>query len=203
MDLIFKHAIACPERIALTNSSKSVSYLALRKAVVAFSAQLRSLGIGPGDRVPVLTTRCIEGIVSILGVLAAGACYVPVDAESWSKGRTDATIEALQARVLVSTINTYSSDMATLQWTDEFWNEHINLDHRTPPPTGIEDLAYIIFTSGTTGKPKGVMISAQSLLHYVQQVPFNLAVREEDTVLLIMSIAFDGSHAFIPRASSS
>jgi non-ribosomal peptide synthetase component F len=153
--------------------------------------------IKPRDLVPVVTTRCIEGIVCLLAVLAAGACYIPIDAESWITDRITSTLKKLNATVLLTTTDIELPGLRILRVKERSGysgldNEEISVDYDTKDP------AYIIFTSGTTGTPRGVMISSDALLHYVQQEPFNLAVRVGDRVQLILSIAFDGTLAYIP-----
>lgn len=187
---------------AIIDRQEHITYGDLLRAVWHLSRYLKASGIVQGQRVPILTNRSIEGIVTIMAVLAVGACYIPLDIDSWENERIHSTLQALKATVVVSTVD-YPLSHFTVIHVEPVSNYIIGdgeeqVPSPTPfaPATNPEQLAYIIFTSGTTGNPKGVMISARALLHYVQQEPFNLAARPGDTVQLIMSIGFDGELGF-------
>jgi acyl-coenzyme A synthetase/AMP-(fatty) acid ligase len=195
--LIFRERRLHNETLAIVDGSKSIHYADLLRAVCHLSQFLKASGIVPNQRVPILTTRSIEGILAIISVLAVGACYVPIDVESWSNDRIHSTFQVLNTETVLSTVN-YSLpcfriiQVGPVSHYIEHEDEKSHNSQLLSPTTTQEQLAYIIFTSGTTGLPKGVMISAGALLHYVQQEPFNLATRPGDTVQLIMSIGFDG-----------
>jgi non-ribosomal peptide synthetase component F len=155
-------------------------------------------------------------VACFLAVLKAGACYVPIDTESWSDDRIRWTLSEVKPDFVLDADGSgkYSGDGTEF---DLISHQQIEAAFRDPAPSKANgaapvmettvpvqptDLAYIIFTSGTTSAPKGVMIPHRGLLNYVQQgneeTPFNGNPTPEDTLLLIFSPGFDGKHLLPP-----
>jgi non-ribosomal peptide synthetase component F len=140
-------------------------------------------------------------VACLLALVSIGACYVPIDIENWSQERTEAVLATVSAKTIIVTgLPRYSSLNAI---DSQEIHEAVHTKSRAAPQLDLalnhvrsEDPVYIIFTSGTTGMPKGVSIAHRSLLHYVQQgnedAPFNLGTTPSDKVLLLFSVAFDG-----------
>ena len=197
-DLISQKSAINASHVAAIDGSHTLAYRSLEVKSSDVARLLQQRGIGPGDRVPILTTRCFDMLICFLGVLKAGACYIPVDVEGWSIERIENTIETLDTRIILATQPVkigaaYTSRLlyVSLNTLQDSQSGHPlqSVEHL---PT---DLAYIIFTSGTTSKAKGVMIPHSALFNYVQQggpkTPFNMNVCQHDKVLLIFSVAFD------------
>ncbi|KAK1140023.1 nrps5 single domain, non-ribosomal peptide synthase-like protein [Aspergillus melleus] len=141
-------------------------------------------------------------VAAILAVLKLRAAYVPIDLESWGEDRISSVLQAVDPQVIVSTS---ASPIHSCPYSRiELHNtgiEDIETTMEVPVLSKVSDttdrgndLAYIIFTSGTTGKPKGVMVGQRSISRYVTEsgeLPFNLNVKTGTRVLLICSIAFD------------
>lgn len=207
-DLIEKWARKNPSHTAiLCEEGRRVSYRDLDDAASRIAWLLQQKGVRPGDLIPVLATRSPEMIASFLGILKAGACYVPIDIEAWSEDRIESTLRRVSARVVVDLGGRSGTlpdcDLVSCHEVEAaFWpaaagQESGRESGRELPQSQIrpEDLAYIIFTSGTTSTPKGVMIPHRALLNYVQQgdeeAPFNANATPEDITLLIFSPGFD------------
>lgn len=144
-----------------------------------------------------------------------GAAYVPIDVESWSEERMRFVIEKVKAEVVLEgtgaagagidmewfggvivpsqEIEAAFSEMAIEDGLRRRMEREIGRPWESIEP---EDLSFMLFTSGTTSAPKGVMLPHRGILHYVQQgdpeAPFNTGATPEDKVLLIFSPAFDG-----------
>lgn len=199
-DLVARSIKQGPDRIAVSAQGSTLSYGELDAACTRLAHRIRSRGVRPGDRVPVLTTRCIEMVVCFISVLRVGACYVPIDLDSWSAERIKTTLAIIDARTILTTgPGSYDLyDVVTREEVQEAVRSGIDgpLPEFEAPGIQPSDLAYIIFTSGTTSAPKGVMVPHRGLVNYVQQgedvTPFNMQVTPSDTVLLLFSVAFDG-----------
>ncbi|KAK4172364.1 putative non-ribosomal peptide synthetase SirP, partial [Triangularia setosa] len=207
-DLIRNWATKQPNHTAvLEENGRRISYRDLDIASTRIAWLLQQNGIQLGDLVPVLANRSPEMIAVFLGILKSGACYVPIDIEAWGEDRIKSTLQPVSAHVVVDlspsvslpttkagckVISSAEVKAAFDMIESSKWGSTSEID--LPRAQG-EDLAYIIFTSGTTSAPKGVMIPHRALLNYVQQgteeAPFNTNATPNDITLLIFSPGFD------------
>ncbi|KAJ8129182.1 hypothetical protein O1611_g4449 [Lasiodiplodia mahajangana] len=201
-DLISRWARESPDHPAILSGSRTVSYRQLDDAASRIARILLDQRVRPNQLVPVLATRSCEMVASFLGVLKAGACYVPIDIEAWNEDHVVSTLERVSASVLINlSTSTYPEyNVIPLHEVHNAFGSgpHGNTETEDGlPQANIQpmDLAYTIFTSGTTSTPKGVMIPHSALLNYVQQgdeeAPFNSCPRPEDKSLLTFSPGFD------------
>ncbi|MGW3041360.1 Pls/PosA family non-ribosomal peptide synthetase [Kitasatospora sp. NPDC001159] len=183
VDVLDATVRAHPDEPALDDGRTVLSYRALAVEVEQLRRRLAAAGIGPGDRVGVRVPSGTNDLyVSVLAVLAAGAAYVPVDAEDPDERAQLVFGEARVAAVLgaeraVSTTVTRAA-----------------VSGRRPTPG---DDAWIIFTSGSTGKPKGVAVTHRNAAAFVD-AEAALFLQEEpigpgDRVMAGLSVAFDAS----------
>jgi non-ribosomal peptide synthetase-like protein len=176
-------AEAFPEAVAIDDGRSILNYQDLLKEVRQTGNRLAAMGIGAGDRVGIrITSGQAELYLSILAVLSAGAAYVPVDVDDPAE-RAELVWSAAGVCVILG-------DDGALTW-------------RSAQPTGgarrpvPEDDAWIIFTSGTSGKPKGVAVTHRSAAAFVD-AEARVFLRAEplgpgDRVLAGLSVAFDAS----------
>lgn len=196
-----------PDHTAISFGDRKISYAELDNAASHIAWLLSQRNVGKGDKIPVLAQRSPEMVACFLGVLKSGALFVPIDTESWSQDRIEWTLSRVSARVILNTtIDQFpeyeeiphfmiesafspSEELAAKRRADQQIDRP--WDHIQP-----SDLAYIIFTSGTTSTPKGVMVPHGCVLNYVEQggqeTPFNLNATPSDRVMLIFSPGFDG-----------
>jgi non-ribosomal peptide synthetase-like protein len=174
----------------------SLTYAELRERSLRLAHQLRSMGIGRGDRVVVCLPRGLDQYMAILGTLWAGATYVPVD-WGYPRDRIEFIAEDSCAK-LVLTFHERAPELtvATLV-LDEVLGD-VAAESAAPltrEETGCtpDDIAYIIYTSGTTGRPKGVMIRHSNACHLVRAESAVLALEPQDVCYGGFSLAFDMS----------
>ncbi|MEV7987452.1 Pls/PosA family non-ribosomal peptide synthetase [Micromonospora sp. NPDC085948] len=185
VDILDDSVRAHAEALALDDGATALTYRDLADEVEAVRRSLAGHGIGVGDRVGVrLTSGTAELYLAILGVLAAGAAYVPVDADDPEERAELVFAEAGVAAVL---------------------GDGLAVSVRRTPVgrigrPGPDDDAWIIFTSGSTGTPKGVavhhgaaaaFVDAEALLFLADEA--SEAIGPQDRVLAGLSVAFDAS----------
>ncbi|PNP56956.1 hypothetical protein THARTR1_02798 [Trichoderma harzianum] len=210
-DLIEEWSQKQPDHVAISFGERKITYAELDTATSHIAWLLLQRGIKSGDKIPVLAQRSPEMVICFLGVLKAGALYIPIDVESWSRDRIQSTVERVSARVVLNTsteeyrgyeeIPLKEIERAFSPTVERHWDNELDRPWKRIDPS---DLVFIIFTSGTTSTPKGVMIPHSAVLNYVQQggetTPFNLSATPADIVILIFSPAFDASTAVIVSA---
>ena len=176
--------------------STSWTYDTLARRSLALAQRLRAMGIGRGDRVVLCLPRGLDQYMAILGVLRAGAAYVPVD-WGYPQDRIDYIIEDSGAALTLTVASRAEAiGGATLALDAELGDlaaEPIVPLGRDQTGSVPGDLAYIIYTSGTTGRPKGVMITHSNACHLVRSESAILALDPGDVVFGGFSLAFDMS----------
>lgn len=171
-----------PDEPALDDGTTSLSYRALAVEVDRLRRGLAAAGVGLGDRVGVRVPSGTNDLyVAILAVLAAGAAYVPVDAEDPDE-RAELVFGEADVRAVVG-----AGHEITVHGTSE----------SPAARPGVEHDAWIIFTSGSTGKPKGVAVSHRSAAAFVDAEAALFLTEEPigpgDRVMAGLSVAFDAS----------
>ncbi|KAL1622594.1 NRPS [Neofusicoccum ribis] len=181
-----------PHNIAVQDGDQSLSYSALDARSSELARQLQKAGARSDQVIPIITNSCLHMVVGVLAILKAGATYVPIDRDQWPRERIENVLAQVSAELVVYTGRDLdlSANVAAAINADQ---EYAGLE----PQCGLAlaersaDLAAIIFTSGTTGKPKGVMVREESLARFVSTPKFNYDVAPGDRVLLVLSVAFD------------
>ncbi|KAA1398271.1 amino acid adenylation domain-containing protein [Aeromicrobium ginsengisoli] len=184
VDILRQTALDNPDASALDNGSNVLTYEEFCEASDAFASALRERGVGRGDRVGVrVDSGTLDLYVAIMGILVAGAAYVPVDVDDPdSRARTvfaEADVAAVVGNELVITSRRPGSTAS--------------IDEEPLPA----DDAWVIFTSGSTGTPKGVAVSHRSAAAFVD-AEAALFLRDAplgpgDRVMAGLSVAFDAS----------
>ncbi|MBR0619173.1 AMP-binding protein, partial [Bacillus pumilus] len=155
-ELIGANAHKAPHQKAATFCGTSWTYEELNNRANVVAQKLISLGTKPGDRVGILTRPSLDMTAAVLGVLKAGAAFVPIDAD-YPAQRIAYMLEDCEAEVLLMQKGLTAPTSFTghvLQIEDAVEGEAQEIQVHVKPT----DLAYMIYTSGTTGQPKGVMV---------------------------------------------
>lgn len=193
-----------PDGIALFDADHAVTWSALRIGADAVAAGL-ARALPPRARVAVIADRSATTYAAILGIWRAGCVYVPVDpaqpAERVGRilraSQPGAVIVAADRAALTEVITAAAPEALVLPLATSLAEMEVRSPHGNPEAQpGIrrivdEDLAYIFFTSGSTGEPKGVMIAHRSLFAYAHWVKEHASLTPNDRILAHPPLHFD------------
>jgi iturin family lipopeptide synthetase B len=182
-----------PFAIAIQQGDFSVSYAELDERATEIALKLTSQGVKPGNLVSLVTTRSIEMVCGIFGILKAGAAYVPVDA-TMPLGRIRYILETVESAATLYNPNLSDQILSLLENPISLSFSHPAIPPNyglTRPKIPPNSPAYVIFTSGSTGKPKGVVISHASLSNFCLENVNHLDARKGDRIPQLASISFD------------
>ncbi|HSR69774.1 MAG TPA: amino acid adenylation domain-containing protein, partial [Acidobacteriota bacterium] len=194
-----KQELRSPEAVAAVFGHRHITYAELDRWSNRFAHFLRAKDIGREDLVGICLHRSLEMLVAILGILKAGAAYLPLDpANPQSRLKTmvgDAGPALLVAEEDTAELLPADPNSARI---DRDWGKISGLPSH-PPEVEVSgrNLAYVIYTSGSTGVPKGVMIEHRSLANLTAGLIADDLLEERDRFLQFASIGFDASAAEI------
>ncbi|WP_211247680.1 non-ribosomal peptide synthetase [Cryptosporangium arvum] len=174
-------ADATPHAPALVCDGRTLSYDELDRRSTRLANALRARGAGPGEVVALHCGRTVELVVGVLGVVKAGAAWLPLD-PAQPPGRRAAMLE--DARPLLVLSDAPGSIAALADEGDET---------RVPVATGPGETAYVIYTSGSTGRPKGVAVTHGSVLALFDQWLDRFGATPGEATSAWSSIGFDAS----------
>ncbi|ARU60824.1 hypothetical protein CBW65_06745 [Tumebacillus avium] len=192
-ELFEEQAALQPERIALMHRDEQLTYGALNERANRIAHALRAQGVLPGSLVALYMQRSTDLIAGLLGIVKAGAAYLPLDPE-YPAARSEEILADSGAAVLLSHRGlgqqlAFQGRVADLHDPAVCAAEIHNPELRNTP----DDLIYVIYTSGSTGRPKGVMIEHRAIAHLKTAIESFLAFSAEETILAMASISFDMS----------
>lgn len=178
-----------PGAVAVRHDDRELSYGELERRSNQLAHGLLSGGVRPGDRIGLHLAKSLDAIVSLFGVLKAGACYVPIDASNPPSRLADIARQCEMRCIVASPatapkLSHEAFEATTLEWLvlagdrPDDWDAPLRCTtledelqdrpHDAPALRGTDqDLAYVLFTSGSTGRPKGVMLSHRNALTFV------------------------------------
>jgi amino acid adenylation domain-containing protein len=204
-----------PDRTAISDRTRAVSYRELDGMTGATAAALREAGVSPGDRVIIWLNKSIEAIASIYGALRAACAYVPIDPTAPVKraahviaqtapacvittpDRAQELVGVLGGRlagdpllILVGDVPTdLPADVRTMAWQEVL--AHDAGATESWPQVDPDDLAYVLYTSGSTGTPKGVMLTHGNARAFVDWVAVEFGLGPDDVLASHAPLHFD------------
>ncbi|MGH7506106.1 MAG: non-ribosomal peptide synthetase, partial [Longimicrobiales bacterium] len=193
-------ARATPGRAAIVTDDESLSYDQLDARANGIARRLRASGVAPNDRVALCVDRSPDMIAGILGILEAGAAYVPLD-PAYPPSRHEFAIRDTGARIVFTTRARAPQLPATsaavlLLDGDEPVPADVSLEALAATEVSLDDAAYVLHTSGSTGAPKGVVITHRNLA--CSTAARSVTYPEPPGVFMLLpSFAFDSSVAGI------
>jgi amino acid adenylation domain-containing protein len=190
--LVERAARSRPDAPALLFDGEAESFASLNERANRIAHELRAGGVRRGDRVGVLAERSAEQAAAILGVLKAGAAYVPLD-PSLPAARLASMLGAVEpAAVLVQErLRGVELGAGARRVTIEEAGREANPAEDPPPRSGPGDPAYVMFTSGSTGVPKGVVVTHAAVGNRIAWSQAEYPIRADDRVLHNASFGFD------------
>ncbi|MFC4017171.1 AMP-binding protein [Micromonospora sp. GCM10011542] len=187
-------AAACPDRHAVLGDTDPLDYAGLASQAGGYAELLAAAGARPGDRVALLTTHGAATIAAILGTLAAGCVYVPLD-PGFPEQRLRHLLDGADVTVLL--VGGEHADLAGRLAARRGLRVVPAVDVRPAPlrpvPVDPDALAYVLFTSGSTGRPKAVGQTHRNLAHVADNQIAALGLRPADRLSLLASFSFDAA----------
>lgn len=190
VDLVAANVRNRPDAPAVVGDGPPQSYAELWQHAGRMAAVLADAGVGEGDQVAIWATRTAPVVAAALGVMSLGAAYVPID-PTYPAARVRRILEVGRPKVMVSAEpNSLAGSLPRGVGT---------VDTHAGPPAGAElksvarqdHVAYTVFTSGSTGQPKGVLIAHRSLVNYLGWARELTDFGEDDATPCFASLGFD------------
>ena len=182
--------------IAVAIGNQMLTYSELNMRANQLADHLRGLGVKPGTLVALCVRRNLNMAIGILGILKAGGAWLPIDPLHPSARQQlvfkDADVPFLLTETSIAA--ELPEHQAKTVLLDDDWEAISRCSTSNfRNISSSSDLAYVMYTSGSTGQPKGVMITHANLCHYVRAMRGRLGIAENDTYLHTASIAFSSS----------
>jgi acyl-coenzyme A synthetase/AMP-(fatty) acid ligase/acetyltransferase-like isoleucine patch superfamily enzyme len=184
IDIFLKTVQGNSEKTACVFGDSTCTYQELDSKSSGVAQKLFDLNIGPGDILGVFLPRGIELHVAILGILKAGAAYIPFDIET-PKERIESVLLDFNLTFCV-THEILNEKLQTISLTDADVRSNSAINYAQA-----DSLAYIIFTSGSTGKPKGIPIKHNQIAHLLKSENSQIQIQASDVIYQGFSVSFD------------
>ncbi len=218
-DLVSASAERVPDRPALRQGAQTLDYRQLDAEIRRAAGALLGLGLARGSRVAVVVDKRFEAVIAMFAASAAGLVFVPVnpllkapqvahilsDAGAQvlvcARGRVTLALDAVARCPGVAHLVLFGEAPGeaglpaappgpTLwRWSD--WLDRLGAEAPPMPPAVDADVAALLYTSGSTGQPKGVIVSHRNLVAGVYSVASYLQIRQDDVVLAVLPLSFD------------
>jgi len=196
-ELFEEQVLLHPGKIAVVSAASNLTYKELDEKANQIARQLRTIGADNNDVIGIYLERSAEMVISVLGVLKAGCCYLPLD-PFFPEDRLRYMIEDSNTKVLISqkslkdrVKNITLMPCLILEEDKDLIDRHsvekplIDINSKSP--------MYIIYTSGSTGKPKGVSVHHHAVVNLIKSMSISPGINEKDRLLAVVTLSFDMS----------
>jgi amino acid adenylation domain-containing protein len=197
---IAQQALLRPDAVALRFGDEEWSYRALMQRVGAIAGSLRAHGVGPEVLVGLSIERSPDMLAGLLGILAAGGAYLPLD-PAFPATRLEMILEDAKPAAILTTGGLAAllpASAARILLVEECQGEAGEPCNSSP-----DRLAYVLYTSGSTGRPKGVEITHRALVNLLASMQRQPGFGPQDSLLAVTTVSFDiaGLELFLPLVS--
>lgn len=175
--------------IAVIAGEKELTYRELDDMSEALAIEIKKRGAKANSLIAVLMSKGWEQVVAVLGILKAGAAYLPINA-NMPQERRESILQLAEVNLVLSQTK-YDGDRENIIVNEDLLSNVTAKEELGSVMLSSDDLAYVIFTSGSTGTPKGVMISHYGAWNTIESINEMYHVTNEDRVIAISSLDFD------------
>jgi amino acid adenylation domain-containing protein len=192
LSLFEERVILDPDSLALVHDSGEVTYRELDDMAARLASVLQKQGMGKGDFIGLITERSPELIACLLAIFKTGAAYVPLNIGD-PEDRTNSIIRASELKYVIRGKSVKNSFPDIICYNiEDLLEESVVSGIKNNPETFLStDPAYVIFTSGTTGIPKGVLVNHRSVINVIEWVNNTFSVSKGDKLLWVTNLSFD------------
>ncbi|WP_197374859.1 non-ribosomal peptide synthetase [Mycolicibacterium baixiangningiae] len=188
-DGFFRSAAQTPDATAMVSSTGTLTYAELRERVLAVTGALQVAGIKPGDTVAVMGPKCADQVTALLAIHAAGAVYVPIGADQ-PADRAESILHTAGVRMALACGDGPPTFLPALTIA-----EAVRVGSRAPAVTPAiiapDEVAYVLFTSGSTGAPKGVEVTHAAAMNTLEFINGHFGIGPADRCLALSTLEGD------------
>ena len=202
-ELFAEQAARTPEAAAVLHEDQQITYAQLDRRSNQLAGHLKSIGVGPDAIVGLYIGRSLDMVIGLLGILKAGGAYLPLEPD-YPAARVALMLEDSRARVVVTHSRWLpqlaNSSVTSVCLDQDGYSSHeyhaVRPDARVSP----DNLAYVLYTSGTTGRPKAVMVEHCRVVNYVWAIRERLGIGSCSSYMLVQPLSVNSSVTVIYSA---
>jgi amino acid adenylation domain-containing protein len=189
--LFSEQAAQIPDTIALVYKDAHLSYCQLNQNAAHLAGMLKEKGVTRNDIVGIMADHSLEMIIGVLGVLAAGGAYLPVN-PTYPQKRKKYMLTDSHVNILLSNQADAADDWCGAEVIDLDNPETYSRSEYFQGVSRFDDIAYIIYTSGSTGNPKGVIVEHRSVVRLIKNTNY-IKFHKRDRLMQTGALEFDAS----------
>jgi len=205
-ELFEQQAERTPDAVAVVSRGQSISYRNLNERANQVAQLLLRRGIQKETLVGLCLERRVDMVVALLGILKAGAAYVPLDPRLPDE-RLGYLLADSKPAVIVTDERSWRPQFAADAIVLDESAEALREQCRANPQTGVapNNLAYVMYTSGSTGQPKGVAVEHRTVVNLLASMQHEPGIDSSDVLLAVTTLSFDiaGLEIFLPLSTGA